>query len=105
VSDLQETPATPPEPSGGDERIGYFIAGATMIVLGWGFGVVLNVLLHWAARNAPSTAFGVHFSGSFGEYAWAAFGLGLVTGAMGAVLLGVGRATPKGPLVLPGVDY
>jgi hypothetical protein len=105
VSDLQETPATPPEPSGGDERIGYLLAGGVLIALGWVFGVVVNVLLHWAARTSPATVWGVHIGPNFGEYAWAVFGLGLVTGAMGVVLLGVGRSTPSGPFVLPGVDY
>jgi len=105
VADLQETPATPPENPGGDERFGYFLAGGLLITIGWVFGIVVNVLLHWAARTSPFTIFGVHIGPTFGEYAWVVFGLGLVTGAMGVVLLGVGRATPGGPLVLPGVDY
>ena len=105
VEDLEESPATPPEPTGGDERIGYFIAGGTLITLGWGLAVVLNIVLHWLARSSPSTVWGVHFGPNFGSYAWAVFGLGLVAGAMGVVLLGLGRATPRGPFVLPGVDY
>ena len=105
MADLQETPATPPENPGGDERFGYFLAGGLLITIGWVFGIVVNVLLHWAARTSPFTIFGVHIGPTFGEYAWVVFGLGLVTGAMGVVLLGVGRATPGGPLVLPGVDY
>jgi hypothetical protein len=105
VTDLQETPAVPPEANGGDERFGYFVAGAILVALGWVFGVVVNVLLHWAARSAPATIWGVHVGANFGDYAWAVFGLGLVTGAMGVVLIGVGRSTPSGPLVLPGVEY
>lgn len=105
MTDLQESPATPPEPTGGDERIGYVIAGGLLIALGWGLGVVLNVLLHWAARSGPFTVFGVHFEPSMGPYAWAVFGLGVVAGAMGVSLLALARATPRGELVLPGVDY
>jgi len=105
VEDLQETPATPPENAGGDARFGFFGAGAVLISLGWVFGVLVNVLLHWAARTSPAVVFGVHVGPNFGEYAWAVFALGLVTGAMGVVLIGVGRTTPGGPLVLPGADY
>jgi hypothetical protein len=105
VTDLQEVPATPPEPTGGDERIGYYLAGGVLIALGWGLGVAVNVLLHWRARSQPGTLWGVHFTGTMGEYAWAVFGLGLVAGAMGVALLAVARATPRGPFVLPGVDY
>jgi hypothetical protein len=105
VVDLQETPATPPENPGGDERIGYFLAGGTLITLGWALGVVLNLLLHSAARSGPFAVWGVHFGPALGPYAWAVFALGLATGAMGVVLLAIGRATPKGPFVLPGADY
>jgi len=105
VEDVQETPATPPENPGGDERFGYFLAGAILIALGWVFGVFENIALHWAARTSPFTLFGVHIGPNFGEYAWAVFGFGLVTGAMGVVLLGVGRGTTGGPLVLPGAEY
>jgi hypothetical protein len=105
VVDVQEVPATPPEDDGGDERYGYFAAGGLLIALGWGFGVVLNLLLHDVARNGAFAVAGVHFSGALGPYAWAFFGLGLVTGALGVALLAVARATPKGPFVLPGADY
>jgi hypothetical protein len=105
VTDLQETPATPPEPTGGDERIGYLVAGALLVFLGWGLGVVVNVLMHWVARSGPFTVFGVHFTGTMGAYAWAVFGLGLVSGALGVALLAVARSVPRGPFVLPGADY
>jgi hypothetical protein len=105
VVDLQETPATPPEDPGGDDRLGYLLAGGTLIALGWVLGVALNLLLHYDARSGPSVVWGIHFGPSLGPYAWAVFALGLVTGAMGVALLAVGRATPKGPFVLPGADY
>ncbi len=104
MSDLQETPATPDEPTGGDERIGYFAAGGVLIALGWGLGVLVNLLLHWAARSAPFSLLGVHFGAAMGEYSWAVFGLGLVSGALGVALLGVAHGIPRGKLVLPGVE-
>ncbi|MCI4364626.1 MAG: hypothetical protein L3K10_00965 [Thermoplasmata archaeon] len=103
--DLQETPATPPFDPGGDERIGYFVSGATLLFLGWVLGVALNLLLHWEARMGPFQLWGVHFGPSLGPFAWAVFGLGLVTGALGAAILAVGRSATKGPFVLPGADY
>jgi hypothetical protein len=104
--DLQETPATPPEDPGGDERVGYFLAGGTLLALGWGLGVALNVLLHSEASSSGSIViWGFHFGPTLGPYSWAVLALGLVTGAMGIVLLAVGRAAPKGRFVLPGADY
>jgi hypothetical protein len=105
VVDLQETPATPPEDPGGDERTGYTIAGAVLIFLGWGLGVGLNVLLHSEARSGAFRIWSVHFGPAFGPYAWAVFGLGVVAGAMGVALLLVARSTPKGRFVLPGANY
>lgn len=103
--DLQETPAVPPTDSGGDERLGYLLAGGVLLVLGWGLGVLANLLLHAAAGTGGMTIGWVRITAHLGPYAWGVFGLGVVTGALGVGLLLVGRATPKGPFVLPGVDY
>ncbi|MGA8303918.1 MAG: hypothetical protein WA691_01685 [Thermoplasmata archaeon] len=105
MTDLQETPAVPPMDSGGDERAGYFLAGGMMIFLGWGLGVLVNLGLHWVAPGGGLTVAGIYFGHVIGTYAWAAFGFGLMTGAIGVGLLFVGQATPKGRLVLPGTDY
>ena len=103
--DLEERPATPPFDSKGDERLGYFIAGGTLIFLGWVLGVFVNVLLHWEARTGPFQFWSVHFGAALGPYAWAVFGLGLGTGVVGAALLLEGLQTPSGAFVLPGPDY
>lgn len=103
--DVQETPAVPPTDYGGDARAGYFLAGAVLITLGWVVAVVLNLLLHSWAGSGGMSFFGHRITSTLGPYAWATFGLGLVTGAMGVVLLALGRASPKGRLVLPGYDY
>jgi hypothetical protein len=105
VADLQETPAVPPEDSGGDEREGCFMAGGTLVFLGWGLGVLFNLGLHMIAPTGGLTVAGIWFGPVIGTYAWAAFGFGLMTGAVGMGLLMVARATPKGQLVLPGYDY
>jgi hypothetical protein len=105
VVDLSESPATPPFDSGGDERLGYFVAGGTLIALGWFLGVVVNLLLHWEARMGAFVIWTVHFGPTMGPYAWAVFALGLGTGAVGVALLLVARATPRGRFVLPGADY
>ncbi len=103
--DLQETPATPPFDSKGDERIGYFVAGGTLLVLGWGLGVVVNLLLHWEARMGPFQVWTVHFGPTLGAYAWAVFALGLASGAVGAAFLAIARSAPRGAFALPGADY
>jgi hypothetical protein len=105
VVDLQETPAVPPMDSGGDERAGYFLAGATMIFLGWGLGVLVNLGLHMYAPARGISVAGIWFGHVVGTYAWSAVGFGLMSGAIGIGLLLVGQSTPKGRLVLPGTDY
>jgi hypothetical protein len=105
VVDVQETPAVPPTDYGGDERAGCFLAGATLIVLGWGLAVFANLALHLWAPSGGFTVAGIWFGHTIGTYAWAALGFGIVTGVVGVGLLFVGQATPKGRVVLPGVDY
>ena len=105
VVDIHETPAVPPMDPGGDERLGYFIAGGLLVFLGWGLGVVANLLFHFAAGPGGRAFAWVRISSTLGPYAWAIVGFGLVTGAVGVGLLAVARASPKGPIVLPGYDY
>ena len=105
MSDLQETPAVPETDAGGDERAGLFIAGAILLLLGWGVAVVLNVLLHVGAP-ADGLALGpIRVYSAWGAFAWATALIGLLTGAVGAAVLYVARDAPAGPWVLPGFDY
>jgi hypothetical protein len=103
--DVHETPAVPPQDFGGDERAGYFVAGGTLIFLGWGLGVLVNLALHFYAPAGGFTVAGIWFGRSVGTYAMATAGFGLMTGLIGVGLLFVARSTPKGRLVLPGADY
>lgn len=103
--DLQETPAVPPMDPGGDERVGYFLAGALLVALGWGLAVAVNLLLHYMAGSGGRSVAGHTISSILGSYAWATLAFGLFAGAFGVVLLVLGRSAPKGQLVLPGYDY
>jgi hypothetical protein len=105
VVDIQETPAVPPMDPGGDERVGYFLAGAILIAIGWVFAVALNLLLHYLAGSGGMTIAGHTITSTLGSYAWATFAFGLFVGAFGVVLVALGRSSPRGPLVLPGYDY
>jgi hypothetical protein len=105
VTELDERPAVPPMDTGADERYGFFVAGALLVLIGWGLLTALNVLLH---RIAPASGFHVGswaLYPAFGAYAWIAAALGLVTGLLGAVLIQYGRDSPKGRFVLPGEPY
>ncbi len=103
--DLQETPATPPVDYEGDERYGWIVGGALLIALGWGLGVVGNLLLHAIAPASGLLLVWVRIFPTLGVYAWAVVGLGLFTGAFGTALLALGGRTPRGRFVLPGYDY
>jgi len=105
VVDIHETPAVPPMDPGGDERLGYYLAGGLLIVLGWGLGVAVNLGLHWLAGSQGITLGWVRIGSALGPYAWAVFAFGIFTGAIGAVLLVLARSSPKAPLVLPGYNY
>jgi hypothetical protein len=105
VVDLQETPAVPPFDAKGDERYGYYIAGSLLIAIGWGVGVITNVLLHLLAPSGGTRILGLYFGTTLGPYAWATLALGLATGVMGVWLIVLARDSPKGELVFPGYEY
>ncbi|HTT35026.1 MAG TPA: hypothetical protein VMH78_04065 [Thermoplasmata archaeon] len=105
VTDLQERPAVPPMDTGGDERLGFQIAGALLVVVGWGLGVVANLAVHAAARGGVVALGAWRIGSALGPYAEIALGIGLATGAIGAGILAVARSEPRGPIVLPGYSY
>ena len=103
--DVQETPAVPPFDPKGDVRYGYLTSGALLVALGWGAGVVLNIVLHLTAPSSGHRLWHLFLAPTLGPYALAVLGLGSVTGALGVVLLVLGRQSPRGPFVLPGAEY
>jgi hypothetical protein len=105
VVDVHETPAVPPMDPGGDERLGYYAAGGLLIALGWGGGVVANLVAHYVAGSGGMMVGWIRITSTMGSYGWATFALGLFAGAVGVVLLALGRGSPRGPFVLPGSDY
>jgi|GEM_PF-445754 hypothetical protein len=106
VVDLQETPATPPEDFGSDERLGWAIASGLLIFFGWGIAIVVNLLVHaMAPAGGVRLAWGVWIGPHMGGFAWITFGIGLFAGTLGAVFLYLARSEPRGPFVLPGYDY
>ena len=105
VVDIYESPAVPPTDPGGDERIGLQIAGALLIVVGFGVGAFLNLGLHILAGSGSLTVGPWTFTATLGSYAWAILLLGFGTGLVGIALLWVARSARKGPFVLPGYPY
>ncbi len=103
--DLEETPAVPPFDAGGDERVGWWITGGLLLVIGWGFGVVGNLAVHLAAPASGLALGPVRVFPHLGPFAWITLGLGLFTGAVGVGLLWLARQSPRGPVVLPGYPY
>jgi hypothetical protein len=105
VTDLQNTPAVAPEDEGGNERAGLRIAGALAIVVGWGLGVFVNVLLHVSAHPAGRVVGWVRVYPTLGPYAWGVLLLGAFTGVFGIALMWVSQFAKSGPLHLPGTTY
>jgi hypothetical protein len=105
VVDPQEVPAVPPFDPKGDVRLGYYAAGGTLIALGWGLAVVVNLLLHRLAPPGGFRFLDATIGPGIGPYAWGTVALGLVTGGFGVVLIALGRDAPPGPFVLPGYEY
>ena len=105
MSDLSEMPAVPPMETGGDERAGFRAAGSLLVVLGWGFGLVVNVLVHVGAPSTGRAIGPIVVFAHLGPFAWAILLFGAFVGALGVAILAVARASPRGPLVLPGFAY
>jgi hypothetical protein len=105
MSDLSETPAVPPEPVGGNERVGLQVAGSLLLLLGVGGGVVLNLFLH-AIAGPSGLKVGPWWIGpSLGWFGGTVLGLGVFAGAIGGALWALSFRTPRGPLHLPGYPY
>lgn len=105
VVDVHETPAVPDWDPGGDARVGWFIGGGLLVVLGWGVAVLANVLVH-ARAPPPGLAIGPWIvTTHYGLFAEVTLGIGLFTGAIGAGLVWLAYRTPSGPLRLPGYPY
>lgn len=104
-SDLQETPAVPPEEYYGDERAGFLTAGAALVTLGWVLGIGVNLWLHLTAPAGGTAIGGVVIHHALGAYAWAAIIIGALTGALGVAIAITARSSPRGRLVLPGGVY
>ena len=105
MTDLQETPATPPEEYGGDARAGYLSAGFLFLVLGWGVGIVTNLLVHAIAPIGGQSFGPFWISPVWGTWAYGVAILGFFVGALGAAMMSIGWSMPEGTLVLPGYEY
>lgn len=105
VTDLDELPAVPPEDRGGDERIGYLAGGIFLIVVGWGLGVLANIVVHRMAPAAGETIGPWHIFPMLGVYALGLVGLGAVGGVVGVFMLWLAHRAPRGKFVLPGYSY
>jgi hypothetical protein len=90
---------------GGDDRLGLQIAGAILIVLGFGVGAFLNLAVHIAAGSGGMTIGPWTVTATMGPYAWGLLLFGFFTGVLGVAFLFLARDSRKGPIVLPGFPY
>lgn len=105
MTDPSELPAVPPEDRGGDERIGYRAGGALLVVLGWGIGIVVNVLLHRLAPAGGEAIGPWRIYPALGPYALGLVGLGALAGVVGVFMIWLAQRSPRGKFVLPGTSY
>lgn len=103
--DVHETPAVPAWDSGGDARLGWFIAGGLLLFLGWGVAVIGNLLVHARAPTSGMSIGPWQVFPQYGLFGEVTLGIGLFTGAIGAGLVWLAYRTPSGPLRLPGFPY
>jgi hypothetical protein len=105
VTDLSELPAVPPEDRGGDARIGYRAGGIFLILVGWGVGILANLLLHSMAPSTGELVGPWRIYPTLGVYALGLAGLGAVAGIVGVFMLWLAQRSPPGKFVLPGYSY
>jgi fructose-specific phosphotransferase system IIC component len=105
MTDLSELPAVPPEDRGGDERIGYRAGGIFLLVVGWGLGVIANIVVHRMAPPAGELLGPWRIYPALGVYALGLVVLGAVAGVVGIFMLWLARRSPPGKFVLPGYSY
>ena len=105
MTDLSETPAVPPVDPGGSERTGLAIAGALLVLIGFGGGVLAHLLAHLLGDSTGLAVGPWTVHSTLGPYAWALLVFGFVTGLIGVAFLAMARDEPKGPAVLPGFPY
>ena len=103
--DPEEAPAVPPEDRGGDERIGYAAGGVLLIVVGWGLGIALNLVLHHVAPASGEVVGPWRIYPTLGVYALGMLGVGALAGVVGVFMLWLSRRAPRGRFVLPGYSY
>ena len=105
MTNLDESPAVPPEDRGGDERLGYRIGGVLLLAVGWGLGVAVNIALHRLAPTAGQAIGPWRIYPVLGSYAWGVVALGLIAGTVGIFMLWLAGRAPAGRFVLPGYSY
>ncbi len=105
VTDPSELPAVPPEDRGGDERIGYRAGGVLLIGLGWGMGILVNVLVHRLAPAGGEAIGPWRIYPVLGPYALGVVALGALAGIVGVFMLWLAQRSPGGRFVLPGSPY
>lgn len=88
----------------GNRRAGYFIAASFLLILGFGVGVALNILVHITAPSQGVRVFFVTVYPYFGWYAVLVLALGVVSAFIGLGMIWLGLNERFGRLSLPDTE-
>ncbi len=88
----------------GNRRAGYLVGASFLVILGFGVGVMLNIVAHLTAPAAGSTIFFVTVYPTWGWYATLSMAIGTVATFLGLGMLWLGLDTPYGPPSLPDTE-
>lgn len=88
--------------TGGNRRAGWYAGGVILLMLGFGVGVIANLLLHAAAPVGQCVQFlpGFWVCNSWGWYATVVLVLGLFATLVGVGMVALAVQMPRAPLRL-----
>jgi hypothetical protein len=88
----------------GNSRLGFFMGGVILIVLGLGCAIMLNVILHAIAPTGGVQLLWFKVFPGWSWYATVAAIIGVVATLVGSGMVWFGFTDPSGPLSLPDTE-
>jgi hypothetical protein len=88
----------------GNSRLGFFMGGIILIVLGLGCAIILNIILHAMAPSGGMDFFWFRVYPGWSWYATITAILGVLATLVGSGMAYFGVTDPSGPIALPDTE-